>query len=237
MKKYIFVGSLILSSISMAAAVSTLAPIDNIYVPKGFDNNDSVEIMVSGFFPNLCYKRNTVNVEVLKDVIKVNVTALVDAEDFGICSEMVVPYLETVSLGNLQAGSYKIVVNEEAQNSLTDEIAIQEANSNAIDDNTYAAIKDVRRVGEGNKFIFTGEEYSNCYKFDHFEFIDNGKDVISVLPIMTKVNKYCLVQGKATQYKARIDFTNMKTDRPLLHIRTLDGKSINSVVNLRALKK
>ncbi|MFZ4714823.1 MAG: hypothetical protein ACOYL6_13985 [Bacteriovoracaceae bacterium] len=232
MKKIILVSSLLLSAFSMAETKMIWAPLDHLYVPKGFDNNDSVEVVVSGYFPTPCYSRNTVNVDVKKDVVTIKVTALISDEKFKWCPEMVVPYTETVSVGNLQGGTYKILVNNESANFLSDEITIQESASNAINDHVYAAVNQIERKESSNEFVLKTVQYSDCYALDRIEYFDNGKDTVSILPIMKKVKKLCPFKGSLVEYPVKVDFANMKVDKALLHIRTIDGKSVNSIVDL-----
>ncbi len=32
-----------------------VAPVDNVFVPAGFDDNDNVEVVLQGYFANSCY--------------------------------------------------------------------------------------------------------------------------------------------------------------------------------------
>ena len=52
------------------------APLDHLFVPNGFDNNDNVEVVVTGKFPNPCYVRNSYKVKIQEDQIKIDVTSL-----------------------------------------------------------------------------------------------------------------------------------------------------------------
>ncbi len=46
-------------------------PIRKAYLPKGFDNNDNVQLIVEGEFRNSCYKVGATRVEVEPGVIKI----------------------------------------------------------------------------------------------------------------------------------------------------------------------
>ena len=50
-----------------------VAPTDHIFVPKGFDNNDSVEVVVTGNFSSSCFSRNTTKVQVEGDIIDISI--------------------------------------------------------------------------------------------------------------------------------------------------------------------
>jgi hypothetical protein len=47
-----------------ASAGVVPAPVDHLFVPNGFDNNDNVEMVVTGKFPTNCYSRNKVETKV-----------------------------------------------------------------------------------------------------------------------------------------------------------------------------
>lgn len=117
-----------------------VAPVDHVFVPQGFDSNDSVEVVVTGNFPNTCYSRNQVDVKVVNDAIKVNISALDNTKKGKNCAQMMIPFKEVVSVGNLQGGKYSIVVNEKSKYELNDQIKITAASSNSVDDHIYALV-------------------------------------------------------------------------------------------------
>jgi hypothetical protein len=233
MKKGILaVCTLALSFGAVAQIKKVWAPVDHLYVPKGFDNNDSVEVVVSGFFPTPCYSHNKVEVDTKKNIVKIRMTALLSDDHFKWCPEMVVPYFETVSVGNLKAGEYKVVVNSENKNFLKGKIGVDEATSSAIDEHVYAFVEGIERVGSTNEFILKAVEHSDCLALDRIDAFDNGQDVVSILPIMKRVKFGCNPQEKKVEYRTQIDFTNMKGDKALVHVRTMTGKSVNGLVDL-----
>ena len=119
-----------LLSTSFAQTQVIDAPVDHVFVPAGFDNNDNIELVVTGEFPNPCYKRNDVKVEVVDDVIDIKVTSIVSQDDKStMCAAMVVPFKENVIVGNLQGGDYKIVVNRNSGFELKSKIHVAEATS------------------------------------------------------------------------------------------------------------
>ncbi len=231
MKKMILCA-LLLSSFAQAASPKIVeAPLKHLYVPVGFDNNDTVEVIVTGEFPNTCYSRNKSTVTVAEDKIYVDITAIVNEESRLDCADMMVPFKEVISLGNLQGGEYDIVVNGKAKFALTDKITIAEAESNSVDEHTYAAIEYVEKVGK-NDFLLKGISYSDCMKLDKIEVLSNKKDTLSVLPVLKQVSNFCPMKGIPVSYQVQLDVSELKTKEPLIHIRTMDGKSVNSILNL-----
>ena len=210
------------------------SPVEHLFVPAGFDNNDNVEVVVTGNFPTPCYSRNKVDVAVIGDNISISISALVRKnEKENACPQMLVPYKEVVTIGNLQGGNYKITVNPKDEHQLKDDLFITEASSNAIDDNIYALIDSISEEGFTGELVLNGYRFSDCMELDRVEYFNNNKDTISILPIMKQVSDFCPMKMTPYQVKINPSFSSMKNDKVLLHARTLDGKSVNSVVNKR----
>lgn len=230
MKNQMILAALLMFSFSQAYAEIGQAPVKHLYVPTGFDSNDSVEVVVTGTFPTPCYSRNTVSVEVKGDQIAIEVSAI-RRDTKSMCPQMQVPFKEVVSIGNLQGGTYDLVVNEK----LADTLVVGEATSNSVDDHLYAAIDRIEQKGP-SEYVLHGWRYSHCVVLDKVKVVSNGKDTLSVLPIMKQVNNFCPMKGMPIAYDVNLDFSGLKTKEPLVHVRTMDGKSFNSIINLEGQK-
>ena len=230
MKKQMILASLLMVSMNHAIADLAEAPVKHLYIPSGFDNNDSVEVVVTGTFPNPCYSRNTVSVDLKGDQIAIEVTAI-RRDTKAACPMMQVPFKEVVSLGNLQGGTYDVVVN----NKLNDSLIISEASSNSIDDHLYAGIDQLEQKGP-NEYLLRGWRYSNCVDLDRVEVVTNGKDTLSVLPVMKQLSSFCPMKMMPVTYAVTLDFKTLNTKEPLVHVRTMDGKSFNTILTLEGQK-
>src|SRR5690606_19443087 len=100
-----------LNSVFASTPIEALVPVEHIYIPRGFDSNDRAEVIIAGNLPNLCHKSPMAKVRLEGNVIYVELSSLYYEPNNPFCAEMVVPFLETVSLGVLKAGDYEIVVN------------------------------------------------------------------------------------------------------------------------------
>lgn len=228
MKRILFTTLMMMSVPAVYAQLDvTAAPVKHLYVPTGFDSNDSVEVVVTGNFPNPCYSRNTVSVEVKDEVINVEISAL-RRDDKLRCPDVQVPFKEVVSIGNLQGGDYKINVN----NTLSEKLNISEATSGAVDDHLYAAIDNLEHKG-GDDYVLHGWRYSPCIDLDRVEVVSNGKDTLSVLPIMKQLSDFCPMKLTPVSYPVKLGVRSLSITEPLVHVRTMDGKSFNSVLDLR----
>jgi hypothetical protein len=225
----------LLAQSAFAAPEIVPSPLDHLFVPDGFDSNDSVEMVVTGNFPNVCYSRNSVIVKVKDDLIDIKITSL--APDTSVkgtraCPDMIVPFKEVVSVGNLQGGEYKVQVNTGTAFALKDKLKVIEASSSAVDDNIYGAIEWVEKKGQ-DQYLLQGWRYSPCFELDQIKVVSNNKDTLSILPIMKQVSDFCPMKGVRVTYPVKLNFKNLKNKQALLHVRTMDGKSVNTIVDLK----
>lgn len=222
-----------LSQVALAAPKIIPSPVDHLYVPEGFDSNDSVEVVVTGTFPNACYSRNRVDVKINDELISVTVTAIApdtSKKKLGFCPDVLVPFKEVVDIGNLQGGKYRIQVNGDSRNSLQEELSITEAASSAVDDSIYAAVDRVEAKGNGD-YVLHGWNYSPCLELEAIRVVSNKKDTLSILPVMKQTSDFCPMKGVPVSYPVKLDMSSLVMKQPLLHVRTMDGKSVNMIVD------
>lgn len=224
--------SLAFSSILYAGPIVVNAPVDHLFVPNGFDNNDNVEVVVTGNFPNTCYSRNKVDVVVKDENINVTVTSLVNGhEQKDVCDDKIeIPFMENVTIGNLQAGNYKINVNNKLQENLNVEIA----SSRSVDSHLYALINYIElgfTGGLSGDAVLVGRIQESCLNLDSVEYLSNGKDTLSILPIMKKVSDECTGERKYLEVPVKFKPRAFSSDKVLLFVRTMDGKSVSSLVD------
>ena len=222
---------LILMSLISATAIANTeiisSPVKQLFIPTGFDNNDNVEIIVSGDFPDSCHSRNKYEVKVNEDKINILITALLST-DTSNCEVMSIPYLEDVTIGSLQAGEYAVTVN----NKLTGEIHITEATSSSVDDHLYAMVDyiDLGFTGGINGQFFLVGRTLDCLALDKVKVISNGKDTLSVLPIMKRESTECNNRRTHFSIPVTFDMRNFDSNNVLLFVRTMDGKSVHTLV-------
>ena len=221
--------SLIMAAIGVAHGESnaprkTEVPVDNTYIPKGFDSNDDVEVVVEGYLPNLCYQNPSADVKVKKKTIDISLQAYTSDSPGQNCAEMIVPFLKPVSVGVLDKGFYEVKVNGENKG----EMLVGEASSDAINEQAYANVHYIKRVQGTRTVKFEGLNPSECMVFDHIEYRSNGEDTYSVLPVMKQVNDFCPM--KMTPFSIQWDVPKkLDSEKILLHVRGMDGKSVNSL--------
>jgi hypothetical protein len=237
-KKMIVVMAL-LPAMAVAAPITYEAnvPVDHVYTPAGFDSNDSAEAVVTGFLPNLCYKapKSTVSIKDGKISVSVKATKNITGRGMGFCANVIVPYTESINIGILDKGKYKISVNEGSSWEINNQINIAEASSSSIDDAVYANVDEVSRPDDGSrKVILKGYNPSDCFELKEISIIDNGVDTYSVLPKMKQVRAFCPKKMIPFAYEVEVP-EKLEADKVLLHVRVMDGRSVNAFFNNKPL--
>jgi hypothetical protein len=229
MKSLLTILTLILTSVSYAGLpVEVLTPVDGIYVPRGFDSNDDSEVILSGYLPNLCHKSPRSAMVQNGDTLEITVTSLKYDKTNPYCPEMVVPFVERVSLGVLPKGIYNIVVNGKSVLEKKSKILIEKAQSNDIDSNVYANVHNVMAAQGSDSVTLSGYTPSDCFVLDDVKFVSNGTNTYSVLPLMKQVNDFCPRKMVAFSKEVQLPHT-LKRKKLLLHVRVMNGKSLNTI--------
>lgn len=234
--KNLLLSAALLSSQALFASAPTVvpAPIDHLFIPDGFDNNDSIELVVTGKYPNPCYSRNKIEVEVKGDLIDIHVTSLSkEAQNNSLCEELKVPFSEVINVGSLQAGEYRVRVNPETSYEQKGNLSVDLSSSNSVDDFLYAQVDYVDlgfTGGQSGDALLVGRSISPCLALDKVEYLSNGKDTLSILPIMKKISQDCPEKYTSLHVPIKFNLKNYKHEKVLLFVRSVEGKSIHSFV-------
>ena len=202
---------------------------DHVFAPKGFDNNDSSEIVVTGLLRNLCYKAPKATATVVGNQILVRVTALHIRAPGGYCAQMAVPFQEVIRLGVLTAANYQVVVTSQAPATpLETNLGVMEASTSSIDDFVYANVDWIETFKDSRRAVLHGYNPSDCFELDGIQLVSNAKDAYSVLPIMKQVRTTCPLKMVPFAYEFQVP-AELTASEILLHTRVLDGKSVNKI--------
>lgn len=235
MKRFsIFAALLTFSTFAAAVPEVIISPVDHLFVPQGFDNNDNVEVVVTGKFPNPCFIRNKIDVVVKEEKISITVTALKrEDERSELCEPMTVPFTEEISIGNLQGGDYEIVVNEGSRYVQKDSLTVGISRSESVDDHLYPIVEYVElgfTGGLSGDAVLYAKTPSDCVVFDHVEYISNKKDTIAILPVMKKTGTVCHERIARIEIPIRFNVRSLPHSDVLLYVRSIEGKSVNAII-------
>lgn len=108
----LFVAALVVSYVGVASAASAVSTkdvvvsINDVFVPGGFDSQTDAYVVVSGIFPNGCYKWKGATV---KHVSGLNheVTSVATVTQ-GMCLQVLIPFSKDVRLGKLESGTHSL---------------------------------------------------------------------------------------------------------------------------------
>jgi hypothetical protein len=92
-----------------AEPVVTDAPVEAIFIPSGFDDNDNVEVVLHGTFPDACHRVGNATAEVDADKGRITISASTVVNPDEYCVQSMTPYIHPVSLGKLEQGAWQVV--------------------------------------------------------------------------------------------------------------------------------
>lgn len=230
MMKSLLVASVLVGSLAHASTpIEKMVPVDHAFIPAGFDSNDNVEIVVTGYLPNLCHKAPNAKVTMNGSNIDIKVTSLYYHQSNPFCPEMVVPFTETVQLGIMDKGNYKITVNGKSPWEQNEKMAVAESTSNAIDEFNYAYVQYIDKEVGNNEVALKGYNPSDCFILDKIDHVNNKKDTYSILPKMKQIREFCPMKMIPFSYDWDVPAELPNQKNVLLHVRTMDGHSVNTI--------
>ena len=225
----IFAASWMVSQTSLATAERPLLlsmPVRHVFVPSGFDDNDNVQVVLEGAFPDTCHK--LAHTEVLKSDDGKSLEVIQWARKFsGICIPTTVPFTSEVSLGRLAAGSYKIASVGVASR----ELIINRAVTSSQDESLYAPVTRVT-VGrqDSGHYIATiqGRLPNDCFALKKTEILKQDQ-VLVLLPVLNYEDTgHCSADQKPIEFNVDLP-TDLGAGKYLVHVRSMSGKAVNAV--------
>ena len=215
-----------------------------VYLPQGFDNNDSIEIYIEGHLPSTCYKvgpiRATPEVDANgKRIIIENVSY--QYPSFGtepLCLPSLVEYDKKVRIGLLkEEGVYEILFkNDNGQLVKKGELPVGVATSRLPDEYLYAPVKELslEKTSQGFDLVMKGAFYSTCMEIKSVDRVfppQNASRVIDVLP-RVRQNTSVPCKQERRPFEERISFQTDLTGRFLIHVRSMNGNALFKSIDL-----
>ena len=231
------IAALGMSGAALASSVLVQAPIEKVFVPVGFDDNDKVEVIVHGHFTSSCYKMGPVD----SQIDTVNRKVLITAEAYyypgAACVQMIVPFIKSVELkGSVADGTYQIeVVGRPTAD--TSPLHISKSTRPDADDFLYAGATSatIEKAADGHQEIVIKGQHpyllDGCIKFEEVRSYLSPSKVLVVQPI-TKIVYGDECRGSVNnrfEYHAPMA-QELTTGEYVMHVRVLDGNSINQFV-------
>lgn len=198
---------------------------EEVFIPNGFDDNDEAVAVIDGYLPDTCYRLTHNEMVVNSDTGNIQIVQMARRFD-SICLPVRVPYWSEVSLGILPAGTFDI----SADGAPSETLEVVEATNAGPDDYLYAPVDEARVEAdfENQRYqvILQGRFTNTCMAWDEVALIHSGK-TFEVLPIV-KMEEWEDCREIEVPFVRTIDLpSDMEPRRYLLHVRSLNGKSIN----------
>ncbi len=231
---------LVLVASALATPVSAMVGFDNTpsvvptqlakaYVPEGFDDNDNVQFVAEGVFKNGCYRfaKMAVDVDDTHHTIKLTPTAY---KYTGACLMVLLPFDRVVDVGLLKQGTYTVVLQPNEQD--LGRIDVAAAKTADADDYLYAPISQAYfKTGvDGKKILMSGNFPTSCMKLQTVQ-VHQQKDVLVIQPI-AEIDASVKCEDGQFPFETAVDVSDLKKGRYLIHVRSLNGKAVNNLVDV-----
>ena len=247
--KNAFCSSLFAASLAVAGAAAEVlaggnavlvsAPVEKVFVPQGFDDNDKVEVIVHGHFSSSCYKMGPVTATINRESRQIIVRAEAYFYQGAVCVQMMIPFIKSVELpGQLSTGVYSIEVAQ-SPDLKPAALSVGRSTSPDPDDYLYAGVNSVeltRGLPGQSEIVLRGEHpylLQGCVKFTSVRTYMSSTNVLVVQPITEIVSGDQCPEGASDHhFEERVDVPALSTGEYLIHVRALDGNSLNHFVRI-----
>ncbi len=216
------------------------APIEKIFVPAGFDDNDNAEVVLHGNFPDTCHQvgRTEAVVDPVSKTVSVNATTYKYPGKF--CIQSITPFIQTVKLGVMSEGAYSVVYA--GDKSIKSKLDVSRRKTESPDDYLYATVenayidvnyetgKQALKIQGHFPMFFVG-----CMVMKEVRAYREPSDVLVVLPIadITLDDEECAQQPSDRAFEYTTGLAEPFEGEGLLHVRTLNGTSLNRYIDIQ----
>ncbi len=206
-------------------------PVSNAYIPDGFDDDDYVEWMITGSFPNTCYQVGLVETDVDTANMEIGVKLTAYKYD-GKCSSYPAPFQVVVKAGLLpRSGNFQVV--DRANGKELGKLQIKKAleNGPGTDEVNYAFLLDtfITDVNQKPTLVLRALLPSSCLTLSAVKLLPQNETVV-VLPTIEKKTGVSCKDGEYPIEFKRVVTELLPKGRFLLHARSMGGNAINKWV-------
>lgn len=216
-------------------ALPELVSVDavDLFVPNGFDSNDEIVVVLDGYLPNSCYRLTRPEIDIDRPMHTIKITQM--ARRFpGPCIVPLVPFTNVIHVGALEPGSYQVSTNK---GMLLKNLSVEldpGTGTYGPDDFLYAPVDSVSvsKTSDGRfEAKINGRFTNDCMEFGDVRLIHKGR-VIELLPVLKDYSDAdCQPTEKMFTRSVRLP-EDLLVGRNLVHVRSLNGSSINAVFSV-----
>lgn len=207
---------------------------DKMYSPGGFDSNDHVQLVGEGLFAHTCYRHAETTVRVDSGAKKIHLGPVAYKYQ-GLCLQMILPFERIIDVGVLQAGSWEIVQGPKQEK--IGDLKVATATKPEADDYLYAPVSQVsfRQNGATSEVSVSGTFRNSCLTIEDVKV--TLEPTVIVLQPVAKMNAN--IDARSDCKDGLYPFSETKflplmtAGRYLLHVRSMGGNALNSIVELK----
>ena len=218
-----------------ATPAATKVRFEKSYIPLFFDSNDRSQVVLAGTYPDTCYQGGGVQLQIdkINRVIRATQWAFVSPEN---CLPALVPFHSILDLGRLEPGVYSIEDGLSGDNLGYLPVTLAKDSGPGNHYNYIAPVSDAYveknpTTGQ-SELVLQGTWADRCTHFKEVNLFYQ-RDVLIVQPIVEPLNaedsRDCALQ--LGRFQKRIPLRPMAERTYLLHVRTMDGNTINKIIN------
>lgn len=195
-----------------------------IYLPAGYDDNDLVEVAVSGRLPDLCHRNPTYEFTRVGNNFEIQLYAYYVPLPEG-CKNISIPFLDTITLGVLKKGSYSVKLRGVDTRQTVQQFKVAQASSSLRDDFLYGNVMGVIENDNNRQIELIGTNPVNCLMLKSLE--TEVQEGIIVLRPKFEERSPCKNRPSSFSIKYEVPYLSNQPRGILLHVRVMDGRSFN----------
>lgn len=212
------------------------APIEHVFIPQGFDNNDNAEVIIQGRFSNACMKTGPVEKHMDEANKIITLAPKMYVYEGAACAQVIVPFIQRVTFGHLAEGNWTVKLDQNPNIDIQP-LKIRRSLTTAPDDFLYAPVDEVvllpGQLGLRQKLVVSGNwpvsPEDMCFELREIRAKLGADNTLVVQPIADiKATGQCPAQS----LRQRVFQGSLLLDKPLendtlIHVRVLNGESLN----------
>ncbi len=213
------------------------SPVEKIFVPHGFDDNDVAEVILQGHFPNTCFKTGTAEAAVDPITGSVTITAKAYRYRGTGCAQVLVPFTQSVKLGLLAGGRFKVQVAGHPELASAP-LVVATSHAATPDDFLYAPVSQVtvEAPADGQAVVRVQGEYPymfiGCMAIREVRTYMSPGNTLVVMPIAEILadGPACEAQRDIKEFDVAAPVATPLGEGYMIHVRVLNGNALNRFV-------
>lgn len=225
--KFGVIGLFFISSLAFSQNQEIIEPvieplnIERVFVPEGFDDNDKVQVAVTGILTDTCWAVGDTKLTRNGSHISVGVDGI---RQGCFCIPVQVPFHRVIDLGVLPAGNYWMSFNDKK---ILHRFSVSRATTSSPDSILYANVLSAHT--NGTQLVIKGVHPDRSF---YIKQISVSKQPDGTIVILPQVAQQPIIRESVTvPFTQEIDLSaHVEPEQiSLIHIRSMNGNAVNLV--------